>query len=242
MRREAKRSVLASISVHATAAASRNGSLFDPVPSTGFAPREQEKDRYGHCSTTPFARTRFGKHCSGSERAGRAFTPEKHEGIGGRKQSAPIDTIGEMTAGVRLQKILGVHVPLSFSDPNDEHKECKEDISLDIARVHQLQRDLVEFSRNAYSFSQLYEFSEDFDIVNDETLDSQKQRLNNRLVRFEELSHLRQSATALLLHTSSLCPLCPLECASPAVTSSKSGLDIVQEMVRISLFGFFYSS
>jgi hypothetical protein len=151
------------------------------------------------------------------------------------------------SAGASLHKILGVQLPLSFQDSEeasyDSGRDGQADVSLDVPRVHQLQRDLVTFSRHAYSFSQLCELGGGDNIAGTEysSLEGQKQALQARLSRLQALTQLRQSARVLLLHTACLSPLLPLACASPSLSSSKTGLDALLELVgqRVHLTIYF---
>lgn len=263
MRREAKRSVLATVSLHAATSTQ----IRDKYSATGYDSRSLDsRSRSSSSSNSSFhqhqlpghesrqssrghstPRSTFGDPPSRrrTSSSGRSFTPTKKTAFGGgmNLNNANINYNVEASPAVcaSLRKILGVQLPLSFCDNESDASSLeseldgKAEVSLDVPRVHQLQRDLVTFSRHAYSFSQLCAIDDEKKSGEAEscTLESQKQALQRRLTRLQSLNELRKSSRALLLHTACLSPLLPLACASPSLSSSKSGLDALQEMVRI---------
>jgi hypothetical protein len=245
MRREAKNIVLGTVSMHINTSQSGNGYGQRSTGAFGSLQQQQQQQstpgkdsRQGSRGAVSTARSSFGdtgrRGSSSSRATGRSFTPSKKGSFEGMNSchEASSGPIGAPSASISLHKILGVRVPLTFNETRNDDKfdtdrDGSDDTGLDISRVHQLQRDLVTFSRNAYSFSELSQFSED----DDHSLDGQKSRLQNRLSRFQTLSNLRQSANVLLLHTACLCPMLPLSCASPSLASNQTGLDILIQQV-----------
>mmetsp|Transcript_18429 Transcript_18429/g.34432 ORF Transcript_18429/g.34432 Transcript_18429/m.34432 type:complete len:830 (+) Transcript_18429:106-2595(+) len=248
MRREAKRSVLATVSVHANAS-TQPGDGFSQHKAASFGGNSHlrtpgKESRQGSRGGISTAKSSFGDSRRGtasSRTSGRSFTANKH---GHAAFEVPNhETKVDYSSGLApaacatLHKILGVNVPISFHDNSSEAEfdvrtNALDDVGLDVSRVHQLQRDLVTFSRNAYTFSHLCDETGDKD---DSTLEGQKKQLQNRLSKYQSLTQLRQSASSLLLHTACLCPLLPLECASPTLSSSKTGLDALVELVQPTL-------
>ena len=266
MRREAKRSVLASVSVHAsTSCQARDG--YSSVAgsaagsfgssSSGSSSLQQrtpgvQESRQGSRSMST-SRSSVGSSTSTStsigrrdnsaapRSSGRSFTPtNKKSAFGGGMSMSQVNinyNEGPVpVACASLHKILGIHLPLSFHDEDDASYDTSHngqvEVSLDVPRVHQLQRDLLTFSRHAYSFSQLCEIGDDTSSEGAlSSLDAQKQDLQRRLSRSQSLQQMRQTSRALLLHTACLSPLLPLACASTALSSSASGLDALLELV-----------
>ena len=141
-----------------------------------------------------------------------------------------------------VMQILGVRLPLSIvgdesrsGGNSDENREGSHH-ALDLARIHLLQRDLVEFSTAAFTLLCP-------EAVNNRTKVAipQKQQTDIHTVDPMPLDrndsdwqlsllHLRERARNLLLHLSCLAPLAPLVSPAPW-TSSLTGLDVLEKEV-----------
>jgi hypothetical protein len=262
MRREAKRSVLATVSVHASASSSSSSSSSQSHDGFGAGSFSSSSSQLGRTAGTrggqgggagggrSTASSSFGdsarRDSFTARSTGRSFTPTKKTAFGGCDKEVNISYNAAApvpSSGASLHKVLGVQLPLTFRDGDgdgdaseESNQEGHSNVSLDVPRVHQLQRDLVTFSRHAYTFSQLCELGDDSreggNTTASSSLDGQKQALQGRLARVQALTQLRQSARALLLHSACLAPLLPLACACPALASNKTGLDALVELVR----------
>ena len=240
MRREAKRSVLASVSVHASTSCQARDGYSSVAGRQGSRSMSTSRSSVGSSTSTS---TSIGRrdNSAAPRSSGRSFTPtNKKSAFGGGMSMSQVNinyNEGPVpVACASLHKILGIHLPLSFHDEDDASYDTSHngqvEVSLDVPRVHQLQRDLLTFSRHAYSFSQLCEIGDDTSSEGAlSSLDAQKQDLQRRLSRSQSLQQMRQTSRALLLHTACLSPLLPLACASPALSSSASGLDALLELV-----------
>lgn len=239
MRREAKRNVFSAVSLHPLTSAQTNefsaaGSFSSaPVKTTRASSRGGTGSSFGH-SNRPESFT--------ARSCGRTVTPSKKTSSASGTGRETRSLVGDVSGGLAgqglysttsLRGILGVRVPLSLLEEDDGASSLDTgsgtSVALDVPRVHQLQRDLVNFSRQAYSFSQMCDEAEGG--CENSSLDDQKNSQSGRVVRAQSLIQLRQSCRTLLLHSACLAPLLPLACASPALSSSQTGLDALLSLV-----------
>ena len=139
-------------------------------------------------------------------------------------------------------QILGVRLPLSITGDESRSGSNSDDTregshhALDLARIHQLQRDLVDFSNAAFTL-----LCPEAASTRTRTAMPQKQQLDMHTVdpmpidRNDSdwqlsLLRLRERARSLLLHLSCLSPLAPLVSPAPW-TSSLTGLDVLEKEV-----------
>lgn len=185
----------------------------------------QETERQWNAARLETRKVAFASHCLHPHVSASFFTHKGNVGLGnvnaGEKDlSSPsrVDSCGRMFT----HKIFGVTPPLDnrscnivFPDDNSDNETC-----LDLARVHQLQRDLCKFSEKAFAFS-----SDRMDTPPAPDESGQK-----NTYKIKALNELLDISAQLMLHVSSLAPVVPLTNSAP-FRSSMTGLEELIEIV-----------
>ena len=212
-RREAKLGVWATISLSSTQ--DRNGN--ESIDQSTFIRRTIEGKGPAE-----------GFHSAGNYNAGTASS----SAAGGRRR-------GGGPTQLLLHKVLGVQLPLSAKDngstwlgSTDNAGGFDTDIALDLSRVHELQRAIVDYSSAAVSMSSA--------IAEGIGIEACGWPTSFFTVKIsQDLATLRQRSAKLLLLTACMAPLAPLTTIDRSLSSSCTGLEALEAQVhRYSVFPF----